>query len=60
MATEAQRAACRRYYERNKSLYKVIMLRLNRKNDADVITALDKVPNKTAYIKELVRGDIDG
>lgn len=57
MASEAQKKACKRYYEKNKHLYKVVMLRFNKKNDADVIAALEKVPNKTAYVKALVRGD---
>jgi len=52
---EAQRAACRRYYQKNKDLYKVVLLRLNKKTDADVIEVLDNVPNKTSYVKELVR-----
>ena len=59
MASEAQKKACKRYYEKNKRLYKVVMLRFSKKDDADVIAALEKVPNKTAYIKELVRGDLD-
>lgn len=59
MATEAQKAACRRYYERTKKTHKVYMLRLNRKADKDVIAALDAVPNKTDYIRELVRRDAE-
>ena len=60
MASEAQRAACKRYYERTKDQYKMIVLRLHKKDDADVIAALEASGNRTKYVKELVRGDIDG
>lgn len=60
MATEAQKAACRRYYERTKKSHKVYMLRLNRTLDKDVIAALESVPNKTEYIRKLVREDTRG
>lgn len=59
MATEAQKAACKRYYEKTKRSHKVIMLRFNRVADRDVIAVLESVPNKTQYIRELVRGDGD-
>lgn len=60
MATEAQRAACRRYYARTKLTHKTVILRLNRDTDADVIAALDSQPNKAEYIRKLVRGDANG
>ena len=59
-ATEAQRKACKRYYERTKKNWKVFALRLNTKDDADVIGKLCSVPDKREYIKKLVRGDISG
>ena len=37
MTTEAQRAACRRYYDRHKKITKSFLFRLNRESDADVI-----------------------
>ena len=43
----------------HKKLRKYI-ISCNKVEDADVIKRLDSVPNKTAYIKQLVRGDIDG
>lgn len=60
MATEAQRAACKRYYERTKKSHKAYIIRLNRESDRDVIAALDMAANKTDYIRDLVRGDING
>lgn len=59
MASEAQRAACKRYYERTKHDNRVIILRLNKKADADVIEALETSENKTAYVKKLIRADIE-
>lgn len=59
-ATKAQRNACKRYYERNKENWKMVLLRLDKRKDSDVIERLESVPNKKAYISELVRGDIDG
>lgn len=55
MASEAQRAACKRYYERNKKNTRVIVLRLLKDKDKDVIDALDAEPNKSEYLKRLVR-----
>lgn len=60
MASEAQRAACKRYYERTKGQYKVIVLRLNRNSCGDVIDRLEGEPNKTKYITGLIRDDIRG
>lgn len=57
MATEAQRAACRRYYERTKKNTKVLVFRLNKTLDKDIIEAFDAVPSKTAYLRKLVRGE---
>lgn len=60
MATEAQKAACRRYYLKTKGSHRAYMIRLNAESDADVIAKLDSVPSKVGYIRKLVRGDIDG
>lgn len=57
MASEAQRAACRRYYERTKKDYKAYMLRFSRTSDADIIEKLEQVPNKTEYIRSIIRGN---
>ena len=53
--SEAQKRAKRRYDEKTKGL--VLSLRLNQ--DRDVIQRLDEVPNKTEYIRSLVRADIN-
>ena len=55
MASEAQRAACKRYYQKTKGMYRVFALRFNKEADADVIAALEATPSKTDYIRELVR-----
>lgn len=36
-----------------------IVLKLNRRTDADILRKLDDVPNKQGYIKQLVRADIE-
>jgi hypothetical protein len=58
MASEAQKAACKRYYEKTKAITKVYMLRLNKKQDADIIAALDGEQNKSDYLRKLIRKDI--
>lgn len=35
-----------------------VVLKLNLKSDADVLSQLDSVPNKQGYIKELIRQDM--
>lgn len=60
MATEAQRAACKRYYEKNKYRFRTVALRLDRDEQGDVLDKLDSVPNKLKYVVELVRRDIHG
>ena len=37
---------------------KQIVLKLNRRTDADILQKLDAVPNKQGYIKQLARADI--
>ena len=59
MASEAQKAAMRRYYQKMKNKKRVYMLRFDRDNDSDVIARLDKCANKAAYIRDLVRGDTE-
>lgn len=55
MATEAQKRAVAKYDAVNT---RQIKLKLNLKEDADILAKLDSVSNKQGYIKELVRGDI--
>ena len=54
--SEAQKRATSKY---SKKLRKYIFA-CNKVDDADVIERIDSEPNKTAYIKKLVRGDING
>lgn len=42
----------------NQNNVKQIKLNLNLKTDADIIKALEAVPNKQGYIKELIRKDL--
>lgn len=59
MTTEAQKAACRRYYAKKKKVVKAYLFRLNRESDADVISVLDSKANKTDYLRKLVRNDME-
>lgn len=60
MSREAQKEACKRYYYRTKEKKKAYLFRFDKDADADLIKMIDSQPNKAAYIKELVRRDIDG
>ena len=53
--TDAQKRATAKYDAANT---KKILLKLNRRTDADVISKLDTVPSKQGYIKTLIRADI--
>ena len=37
---------------------RVITMTLHKENDADIINHLDRQPNRTAYLKALIRKDI--
>ena len=41
-----------------KDNYASVVLHFNRKYEQDIITALDKLPNKTQYIKNLIKKDL--
>ena len=56
MVSEAQRMAKRKYDL--KTVQFIFRLRLDA--DADVIARLNDVPNKTAYLRRLVRDDLRG
>lgn len=60
MASEAQKRAFKRYYERTKNTHKVYMFRLGKENDADIIAKLDSVPSKVDYLRKIVREDCNG
>lgn len=55
MTTEAQKRAQAKYDAANT---KQIKLKLNLKEDADILAKLDSVSNKQGYIKDLIRADI--
>lgn len=42
----------------NAKALKKITLQFNKTNDADVLRKMDSVPNKTDYVRQLVREDI--
>ena len=54
-STESQIRASVKY---NKENTVQISLKLNRSTDADLIDSLNRIANKQAYIKELIRRDI--
>lgn len=56
MATEAQRKATARYDANNTVR---ISLKFNLNTDIDILDKLENVSNKTGYIKELIRKDIE-
>lgn len=55
MATEAQKRAIAKYDAENTT--KVVM-KLNKKTDADILQKLAEVESKQGYIKELIRKDL--
>lgn len=42
----------------NKQYMKTIAVPINTKTEQDIIAKLDSVPNKSGYIKQLIRADI--
>lgn len=56
MSTKAQIKASNKYDKENT---KSVLLKLNKKTDADIIELLDAVPSKMGYIKDLIRQDIE-
>ena len=55
MSSKAQIRASRKYNENNTKGY---YIRFNLKTDADVISKLSQVQNKTSYIRSLILADI--
>lgn len=55
MISKAKREAQSRYDKNNT---RQIILKLNNKHDADVISKLENVDNRQGYIKELIRTDL--
>lgn len=53
--TEAQKRAKKKY---DAKATRMIVLKLNKRTDADIFAILDKVPNKQGYIKELIRNNL--
>ena len=54
MVSEAQKKASERYDRLNT---KRIILKLNKRTDADILEILENVGNKQGYIKDLIRQD---
>ena len=55
MKTEAQKRATRKY---DKEHSRQILLKLNKKTDADILAKFDAVPNMQGYVKTLIRDDL--
>ena len=53
--SDAQKRAVAKYDAANTKSH---LLKLNLKTDADIIAHLDQQPNKLAYLKKLIRDDI--
>lgn len=56
MTTEAQKRAIAKYDAQN--TVRVVM-KLNKKTDADILQKLEEVESKQGYIKELIRRDLN-
>ena len=54
--SEAQKRAVAKYDATNTKSH---LLKLNRKTDADIIAHLDQQSNKLAYLKKLIRDDME-
>lgn len=58
MRTKIYKNAAERTAAWSKAHIKTVSVRLNVETDGDVISRIDEEPNKTDYIRELVRRDI--
>lgn len=59
MATEGYKVRKRQYsLKYQKDYYASLVLHFNRKYEGDIIEALDKLPNKSEYVKQLIRKDL--
>lgn len=58
-ATDAQLRAQKKYDATHKDKFKNYHIKLNVKDDAEVIFRLDTVPNRTDYIRQLILDDIN-
>lgn len=56
MATKAQIRASIKYDKANTTMLHV---KLNHKRDADILAKVNSVENKSAYVKDLIREDIN-
>ena len=56
MASEAQKKAAAKYDKANTTQ---IILKLNKKTDADILERLQSVGNRQGYIKDLIRKDLE-
>ena len=54
--SDAQKRAVAKYDAANTKSH---LLKLNCKTDADIIAHLDQQPNKLAYLKKLIRDDME-
>ena len=53
--SDAQKRAVAKYDAANTKSH---LLKLNKKTDADIIAFLEQQPNKLAYLKKLIREDM--
>ena len=59
MPTDGYKKRKREYsLKYQKDYYATVVLHFNRKHEGEIIDALNKLPNKTEYIKKLIRKDL--
>lgn len=61
-STKAQIAASKRYNQRTgyvKNNIKQVMILIHKEHDKDIIEWLDQQDNKSGYIKDLIRRDME-
>lgn len=59
MATEEYAKRKREYsLKYQKDNYATVVLHFNRKYESDIVDALNKLPNKSEYLKKLIKKDL--
>lgn len=59
MSAERRRAMYKTNSEWDKRNMRFINLKLNKRTDADIVAMLDAQENKTGYVRQLIRNDIE-
>lgn len=59
MTTEAQKRAQKKYDEKRTEKFRMVMLKLNRETDSDILEKLESQSSMQGYIKNLIRRDLN-